>query len=156
MSTLVTRRETSRRETDVRRMERHIEYLSMARAMYPKDKRDAQHFKPLEVPILDTLAMEADQEYGWQFPSKETLQYFQAYQGIGDLVLDDCIVKEIVLNGTQSEQEQLEIISWQRERMAEDNKIFPYSPLSLDVEQVLCTLKDVLRQPIPIHSISGC
>ena len=41
MSTLVTRRETSRRETDVRRMERHIEYSSMARAMYPKDKRDA-------------------------------------------------------------------------------------------------------------------
>ena len=65
MLTLVTGREASRRETDARRMERHIEYSSMAKAMYPKDKRDAQHFNPLEVPIFDTLAMEADQEYGW-------------------------------------------------------------------------------------------
>ena len=96
------------------------------------------------MPILDTLAMEADQEYGWQFPSKETLQHFQAYRGIGDLVLDDCVVKEIVLNGTQSEQEQLEIISWHHKRMAEDNETFLYSPLSLDVKQVRCTLKDVL------------
>ena len=52
------------------------------------------------MPILDTLAMEPDQEYGWQFPSKETLLYFQAYRGLGGLVLDDCVVKEIVLNGT--------------------------------------------------------
>ena len=29
--------------------------------------------------------------------------------------------------------------------MAEDNEVFPYTPLSLDVEQVGCTLKDVLR-----------
>ena len=56
--------------------------------------------------------MGADQKYVWQFPSKETLQYFQAYRGLGGLMLDDCIVKEITFNGTQSEQEQLEIISW--------------------------------------------
>ena len=29
--------------------------------------------------------------------------------------------------------------------MEEDNYTFPYSPLSLDVEHVCCTLKDVLR-----------
>ena len=43
------------------------------------------------------------------------------------------------------EQEQLEIISWHRKRMAEDNETFLYSPLSLGVEQVPCTMKDVLR-----------
>ena len=60
-------------------------------------------------------------------------------------MLDNCIVKEIVPNGTQSEQEQLDIISRHRKRMAKDNNTFPHSPLSLDVEQVRCTLKDVLR-----------
>ena len=43
MPVLVTGRETSRRETDARRMERHIEYSTMARAMYPKYKPDTQH-----------------------------------------------------------------------------------------------------------------
>ena len=54
-------------------------------------------------------------------------------------------MKEIILNGDQLEREQLEIIAWHHERMAEANKVFPYTPLNLDVEQGRCTLKDVLR-----------
>ena len=110
--------------------------------MYPDDKRDSHHFNPIDVPILNILAMEADQEYGWKYPSTET---FQAFWGLGDRVLDNCIVKEIILNGDQSEQEQRDIIAWHHEKMAEDNDVLPYSSLSLDVEQVRCTLKDVLR-----------
>ena len=117
-------------------MERHIEYSSMGKAMYPKDKPDAQHFNPLEVPILDMLTMETDQEYGWQFLSKETLQHFQAFWSLATWCWSAlvCIVKEIVLNGAQSEQKQLDIISWHRKRMALDNHTFLYSPLSLDVK----------------------
>ena len=59
-------------------------------------------------------------------------------------MLKKCEVKEITLNGNQSEQEQLAIITWYHKKMAEDNEIFLYTPLSLDVEQVRCTLKDVL------------
>ena len=66
---------------------------------------DSLHFNPIEVPVLDTMAMKADQEYGWKYPSTETLQNFQAFGCIGDLVLDNCVVKEIILNGTQSEKE---------------------------------------------------
>ena len=113
--------------------------------MYPDDKRDGRHFNPIDVSILDILAMEADQEYKWKYPSKETLQTFEEFRGLGDLMLDTCTVKEINLNGDQLEQEQQDIIAWHHEEMAEDNDIFPYSPLSLDVEHVRCTLKDVLR-----------
>ena len=59
-------------------------------------------------------------------------------------MIADCVTKELVLNGTQSEQEQKKIIQWPHARMEEDNGLFLYSPLSLDVEQVRCTLKDVL------------
>ena len=112
--------------------------------MYPVDKRDGAHFNPVDVPLLDILAMEADQEYGWKIPSKEVLQEFQDFRGLGARMLKKCEVKEITLNGNQTEEEQLAIFSWYYERMTQDNKIFPYTPLSLDVEQVRCTLKDVL------------
>ena len=102
--------------------------------MYPVDKRDSRHFNPIDVPILDILAMEADQEYGWKYPSKEALQEFKEFRGLSDRMLKKCVVKEIILNGDQSEQEQKDIIAWHHERMAEDNDVFPYTPLSLDVE----------------------
>ena len=67
MPALVTGREASRWETDVEKMKCHIEHSSLSKAMYPRDVQDGQHFKPLEVPILDILAMEANQKFGWQF-----------------------------------------------------------------------------------------
>ena len=60
-------------------------------------------------------------------------------------MLGHCKTKEILLNRNQTEKEQRAIISWYHDRMAEDNTARPNSLLSLDVEQVRCTLKDVLR-----------
>ena len=37
------------------------------------------------------------------------------------------------------------MIEWHHDRMAEDRISFPNAPLSLDVEQVQCTLLDVLQ-----------
>ena len=98
----------------------------------------------MDVPLLDILAMEANQEYGWKHPSKEALHEFQEFRGLGDRMLKKCVVKEINLNGDQLEQEQMDIIAWHHERMTEDKDVFPYIPLSLDIEQVRCTPKDVL------------
>ena len=136
MPALVTRKAASKRDTEAYRMKKHIEHSSIEKTMYPDDKRDSHHFNPINVPILNILAMEADQEYGWKYPSKETLQTFQGFRGLGDQMLDTCTMKEIILNGDQSEQEQLAIIPWHHERIVEDNNVFPYSHLSLDVEQV--------------------
>ena len=74
MPALVTGKHVSTRDSD--RMRMHIESSSLQDAMYPVDKRDGVHFNPVDMPLLDTLAMEADQEYGWKLPSKESLQEF--------------------------------------------------------------------------------
>ena len=108
----------------------HIDHSSLHKAMYPKDERDAGHFNPLEVPILDILALYAEKEYGWQYPSKKTLQQFQAYRGLSNKMIADWVTKELVFNGTQLEQEQQEIIRWHHARMEEDSRMFPYCPLS--------------------------
>ena len=30
-------------------------------------------FNPLEVPIMDILAVDTEREFGWQYPSQETM-----------------------------------------------------------------------------------
>ena len=105
-------------------MERHIHHSSLHPALYPKDERDARHFNPLEVPIFDILALDGEKEYGWQYPFKETLQQFQAYRGLGNEMIADCVIKELVLNGTQLEQEQKEIVQWHHARMERTTECF--------------------------------
>ena len=88
-----------------------MESSSLQDAMYPVDKQDGTHFNPVNVPLLDILAVEADQEYGWKIPSKEVLQEFRDFRGLGPRMLQKCEVKEITLNGNQTEEEQLAIVS---------------------------------------------
>ena len=52
-------------------------------------------------------------------------------------------VRELILNGEQSDEEQKEIIAWHYRQLAKDQEEMPGAPLSLDVEQVPCTLMDV-------------
>ena len=108
MPALVTGKEVSKRDSGAYRMRKHIKNSSLQDAMYPINKRDGAHFNPVDVPLLDTLVMEADQEYGWKIPSKEVLQEFW---GLGPRMLKKCEVKEITLNGNQTEEEQLAIVS---------------------------------------------
>ena len=79
MLALVTGKEASRRNCHAYRMRKHIDHSLLEKAMYPDDKRDGRHFNPIDVPILDILTMEADQEYRWKYPSKEALQKFQEF-----------------------------------------------------------------------------
>ena len=58
-------------------------------------------------------------------------------------MLNVCEVREIILNGDQSENEQKEIIRWHHQQLAKDQEEMPGAPLSLDVEQVQCTLMDI-------------
>ena len=91
----------------------------MSRAMYPVDER-----------------------HRWSYPSKETLSSFLSNKGLSREVLERCTVRELILNGNQSEEV---VIEWHHDRMTEDKTSFPNSPLSLDVEQVRCMLLTVLR-----------
>ena len=126
-------------------MRRHIKHSSLDRALYPQEERNRMKFNPVEVPILNMLAVEVEKKFGWNYPSAETIRTYQDYRGLSTSMLRHCKTKEILLNGNQREKEQRDIISWYQDRMAENNAAMPNSPLSLDVEQVRFTLKDVLR-----------
>ena len=58
-----------------------------------------------------------------EVPITGALQEFQEFWELGDRMLKKCEVKEIILIGDQSEQEQLAIIAWHHKRMAEDNNV---------------------------------
>ena len=142
--------------------------MSLDRALYPRNERDRDKFNPMEVPILDMLAAKAEKEYGWKYPPVEMIRTYQDYRSLSTSMLRHCRTEEILLNGNQMEKEQRKIISWYHHKMAEDNATMPNSPH--DVEQVRCTLKDVLRlaeqvpydrssvvlSDSPVQSTMGC
>ena len=71
---LLTGTQPSRRDSHSNQMRRQIRHSSLSRAIYPKKERDGKHFNPIKVPILDMLAVEAEKEFGWKYPSVETIQ----------------------------------------------------------------------------------
>ena len=102
-------------------------------------------FNPLEIPIMDILVVETEREFGWQYPSQATIIGLQANRGLARSMLRTCEVKELILNGEQTDAEQKEIINWHYSQLAKDQAEMPGAPLSLDVKQVPCTLMDVFR-----------
>ena len=142
---LVTGKKDDRWEKDRVKMERHLKFSSLDQAMFPEKDQFKRMFNPLDVPILDILAVETERDYGWQYPSKETMMGLQANRGLARAMLRRCEVKEIILNGGQSEEDQKDIINWHYRQLEKDQEQMPGSPLSLDVEQVSCTLMDVLE-----------
>ena len=153
LPSLLTGTQSSRRDTHTDHMRRHLRYSSLDRALYPWNETDGAKFNPVNVPILDMLAVEAEKEYRWKYPSEETIRTYQDYRGLSTSMLRHCKTEEIILNGNQTEKEQKKIISWYHYRMGEVNATMSNSPLSLDVEQVRCTLQDVLRlaEQVPYH-----
>ena len=73
MPTLVTGQPDRRRDEDQRKMERHLRYSNLDRAMNPRKPSYGHMFNPLEVPIMDILAVDTEREFGWQYPSQETM-----------------------------------------------------------------------------------
>ena len=69
----------------------------------------------------------------------------QANRGLARSMVRACNTREIILNGDQTEEEQRKIMAWHHKRIAEDQATMPGSPVSLDVEEVRCTLQDVLE-----------
>ena len=78
-------------------------------------------------------------------PSCETIISLQANRGLARSMLGVCEVKEIILNRDQSEDKQREIIDWHHQQLAKDQVDMPGAPLSLNVEEIHCTLMDVLN-----------
>ena len=126
-------------------MERHLKFSSIDGAIDPKVYSYKHKFNPLEVPLMDILAVDTQRDFEWQFPSRETMMSLQANRGLARSMLRVCEVREIILNGNHSEDEQREIIDWHHQQLARDQEDMPGAPLSLDVEEIHCTLMDDLH-----------
>ena len=94
---------------------------------------------------MDILAVETEKDYGWMFPSRDTMMTLQVNRGLARSMVRTCRVEEIILNGEQTEEEQRRIVAWHHKQLAVDQAEMPGAPLSLDVEEVHCTLMDVLH-----------
>ena len=82
--TLLTGTESSRRDSHSLQMKRHIRYSSLSRALYPKDEYNGAGSNPVKV---DMLAVEAEKEFGWKYPSAETIRTYQDYRGLSTEML---------------------------------------------------------------------
>ena len=124
-------------------MVRHLKGSSLSRVMCPKDEEDKKSFNPVGVPLID--AVETEKLIGWKYPSSDTMQDFPENHGMGYEMLELCTIKELILNGNQSEEEQRALVEWHYKQMAKDRMIFLGAPLSVDVKEVQATVLDVLR-----------
>ena len=68
---MVTGKRTDRRDEDRTKMERHLRYSSLDCTTHPEKTSFGRMFNPLEVPILDVLAVDSEREFSWQYPSKQ-------------------------------------------------------------------------------------
>ena len=114
-------------------MERHLKYSSLDHAMIPEKDYYKSKFNPVQVPLMDMLAVDTEKDYGWTFLSRDTMVTLQANRGLARSMLRTCEVKEIILNGDQTEEEQQGIVAWLHQQLALDQAQMPGAPLSLDV-----------------------
>ena len=122
---LVTGQQNSKWDEDRMKMEQHLRYSSLDHAMYPEKASFGRMFNPLEIPIMDILAVDTEREFGWQYPSQATLVGLQANRGLARSMMGTCEVREIILNGEQTEDEQKEIIDWHYLQLAKDQVEMP-------------------------------
>ena len=64
LPSLLTGTQPSRRDTHTDQMRRHIRHSLLDQALYLRNEVDGAKFNPVDVPILDMLAVEAEKEYG--------------------------------------------------------------------------------------------
>ena len=79
---LVTGSAGGKWDEEWRRMERHLKYSSLNHAMIPGEDYYKSRFNPVEVPLMDMLAVNREKDYGWMFPSWDTMMTLQANKGL--------------------------------------------------------------------------
>ena len=82
-------------------MERHLKYSSLDHAMIPEDDCYKSKFNPVEIPLMDMLALDMEKDYGWLFPYRDTMMSLQANRGLARSMVRTCKGEEIILNGDQ-------------------------------------------------------
>ena len=111
-------------------------------------------FLPAGAPLVDFLAATMQRCDDWKYPHREQIEFIQRNRGLTLDILEQVEVREIIA-GRTSESEIAESISWLWDHYDRDQKICPTGVISMDVEEIQCTLYDVYRMSGRMKFTSG-
>ena len=111
-------------------------------------------FLPAGAPLIDFLATTMQRCDDWKYPHREQIEFIQRNRGLTLDILEQVEVREIIA-GITSESEIAESISWLWGHYYRDKKICPTGVISMDVEEIQCTLYDVYRMSGRMKFTSG-
>ena len=104
----------------------------------------ASDFLPAGAPLLDYLAIDLERQDCWKFPSSDLVRNLQLYRGLGNFMLLEVEVKEIVV-GVTSNEKVMKIREWLNSCYFRDEIEYPTGTISMDVETICGTRFDILR-----------
>ena len=133
--------ETRRDKTN---MDLFLRNSSINKVQLPREPKHRQLFNPIDVPLLDILAVDSDCVDSWNMPDRKCIREMQENRGLSLVMRDLVEVREIVV-GVTSPAELKEKIDWMWKRYEANQAELPTAVLSLDVEEVPAHLYDEYR-----------
>ena len=131
---------------DEKYMLRFLEKSSMDKVVYNPTILPFNSFMPNGNSLLDFVSVDSQRLDCWCVSkdghrAEAMFKSFQATKGLGLELLDNIIVKEILI-GRDSEKQTLEKTIWAVEMMAEDTRVCPKATISMDVEALQVLKQD--------------
>ena len=131
------------RGTDAACMNKYLEKIGEDGMLIPR-RVNINEFLPAGAPLLDFLATTLDREESWKFPPKEEIKFYQRARNVNYKLLDEVQVREIII-GETSVEEIKSITTWMWKQWEKDQRMNPTQIISLDNEEIKCTLYDIYR-----------
>ena len=131
------------RGTDALCMNKFLEKVSDDGVQIPRNI-NLNDFFPAGAPLLDFLATTVEREESWKYPPKEEIKFYQKARSLSYNMLEDVVVKEIVV-GVTTEAEIKAVASWMWDQWEKDQRMNPTQIMSLDNEEIQINLYDVYR-----------
>ena len=85
-------------------MDNFVKNSATDKIQIPNEPEDRRKFNPVEIPLLDMLAIDKDRVDSWDVPSRQYITQLQANRGLGFNILDRVEVREIVVGVTSPEK----------------------------------------------------
>ena len=104
----------------------------------------AANLWPSGAPLIDFLAVSANSDSGWAYPSAETVGWWRRHRGLPSDFPRSIKIKELTI-GEASSEEVRRLTSWIHERYEADQSLCPSRVLSFDTEMTRCTEEDWIK-----------
>ena len=134
---------TMGRGTDASCMHKYLEKVNGDGIQLPNETI-MQDFVPAGAPLLDFLATTVERIESWKYPPAEEIKFYQKARNLNYKLLDDVVVKEIIV-GETPEEEIRSVTSWLWDQWEKDQRMNPTQIISLDNEEIQITLYDIYR-----------